>query len=194
MAEKACAGGVDWIQLRLKDISYENYREVALKVQEVCRNYDATFIINDNVKLALDINSDGVHVGKDDTLTQADIDELLRRGMIIGCTTNTIEDVLHFEGKAVSYLGLGPFRFTTTKQKLSPVLGIEGYKHILNDAKEKMTRVPPIIGIGGITEEDVPALLATGLHGVAVSGAISNADDITTAAKGFKQIFNYQHQ
>ena len=127
MAEKACAGGIDWIQLRLKEISYEAYREVALKVQEVCRKYNATFIINDNVKLALDINSDGVHLGKEDPLTQEDIDELIRREMIIGCTTNTIDDVIHFEGKAVSYLGLGPFLFTTTKQKLSPVLGIGGY-------------------------------------------------------------------
>jgi len=183
MAGQACAGGVQWIQLRLKDVSYEEYKAVALQVQAVCKKHDATFIINDNVQLALDINADGVHVGKEDPLTQEHTDQLLAREMIIGCTTNEVADFEHLAGKPVSYVGLGPFRFTTTKEKLSPVLGISGYEQIFKELKEKSINYPPVIGVGGITLDDVPALLNTGLFGVAVSGAISNADNITIAAE-----------
>jgi len=186
-AELACKGGVDWIQLRLKDVSYDAYYKVGKEVQAVCKKYNATFIVNDDIKLALDLEADGVHVGKEDPLPQQYIDEMLGKGGIIGCTTNTTEDILHFRGKPVSYLGLGPFRFTTTKQKLSPVLGIEGCKRIFEALKHaNMYPIPPLIGIGGITVEDVPALLDTGLYGIAVSGAIASADDITAAAKRFK--------
>lgn len=195
MAEKACVGGIDWVQLRLKNISYDDYRTAALEVQAVCKKYNATFIVNDNVALALDINADGVHVGKEDPLLQTDIDTLLARKMIIGCTVNTIDDIMHFEGKPVSYLGHGPFRFTATKQKLNPILGIEGYQRIFNELKDKnKLDIAPIIGIGGITEQDIPGLMSTGLHGIAVSGAISNADDITAAARKFKKFFSYQLQ
>jgi len=190
-AEKACIGGVDWVQLRLKNVSYDEYFAVGKEVQAVCKKYGATFIINDDVKLALDLDADGVHVGKEDSLPQHYIDEMLSKGKIIGCTTNTIEDILHFKGKPVSYLGLGPFRFTTTKQKLSPILGIEGYKEIFEGLKHSgMNPIPPLIGIGGITIEDVPALLGTGLYGIAVSGAISNAQDVTDAARRFKSLLN----
>lgn len=188
IAEQACKGGVDWIQLRLKDISYEDYRNAALEMQAVCKKYNAIFIVNDNVKLALDINADGVHVGKEDPLLQKDIDELLRRGAIIGCTTNTIEDLAHLSGKAVSYIGLGPFRFTSTKQKLSPILGLDGYRRLFKEIQEQQLVLPPIVGIGGITEQDIPELLTTGLHGVAISGAISGAADITAAANKLKQL------
>ena len=190
IAEQACAGGVDWIQLRLKNISYEEYRKVALEVQEVCKKYDATFIVNDNIKLALDIHADGVHVGKGDPLPQADIEEMLGRGGIIGCTTNTIEDFEHLDGKSVSYIGLGPFRYTSTKQNLSPILGIDGYHRIFSAIKERGLTPPPVVGIGGVTENDIAALLSTGLHGIAVSGAIGNATDITATAKRFKELVN----
>ncbi len=189
LAEKACAGGVDWIQLRLKNVSYSEYKAEALRVQEVCRKYGATLIINDNAALALDINADGLHIGKEDILLPEQEQELLARGAIMGCTTNTIDDVLHFKGKQVSYLGLGPFRFTTTKQKLSPILGLDGYKKIFDDLKTSGMSPIPIVGIGGVLLEDVPAMLETGLHGVAVSGAITNAADVTAAAKQFKNIF-----
>jgi thiamine-phosphate pyrophosphorylase len=188
LAEQACKGGVDWIQLRLKNIAYDEFKGIAKEVQAVCKQYGATFIINDNVKLAFDIDADGVHVGKGDPLPWEDIQEILARKMIIGCTTNTIEDFIHLSGKAVSYIGLGPFRYTATKQHLSPILGIEGYKNIFTQLKEKQMSAPPVIGIGGIVVNDVAELLSTGLYGIAVSGAISNADDITGTSKKFKYI------
>ena len=189
-AELACKGGADWIQLRLKNVSYEDYRTAALEVQAVCRKYGTTFIVNDNVKLALEINADGVHVGKTDPLPQECIDAMLGRGGIIGCTVNAIEDFVHLSGKPVSYLGCGPFRFTNTKQNLSPVLGIDGYKKLFAQAKDMGLVIPPVIGIGGVLESDVNELLSTGLYGVAVSGAVENAADITEAARRFKGLVN----
>lgn len=187
--ELACKGGVDWIQLRLKNVTYEQYKQEALKVQEVCKRYGATLIINDNARLVLDIGADGVHIGKEDIVSPEDEAALVGGGFIIGCTTNTLEDVLHFKGKPVSYLGLGPFRFTTTKQNLSPVLGLDGYKRIFEAlAKEKSYTPPPIVAIGGIILQDVPSLMHTGIHGVAVSGAIANAADVTTKSSEFRQL------
>jgi len=188
LAEKACQGGIDWIQLRLKNVSYDEYLAVGKEVQKVCRKYGATFIINDLPKLAMELDADGVHVGKEDPLPQEDINELLRKGSIIGVTCNDLADLEHLSEKKVSYIGLGPFRFTTTKQKLSPVLGLEGYKLLMMQATEKELVLPPIIGIGGILPADVQPLLGTGLHGIAISGAISDSGDVSTTAKTFKRL------
>ncbi len=185
-AEQACMGGVDWIQLRLKDISYDDYKKAALEVQAVCKKYNATFIVNDNIRLALDINADGVHVGKEDPLPQADIDTMLARGGIIGVTTNDINDFLHLQGKPVNYVGLGPYKHTETKKNLSPILGLNGYRKLFAQLEAKSFAYPPVIGIGGITSDDVSVLMSTGLHGIAVSGAIGNALDISDAARKFK--------
>lgn len=187
LAEQACQGGVRWVQLRLKDISYEDYKQAALEVQAVCKKYDATFIVNDSIRLALEIGADGVHVGKEDPLPRADIDAMLARGGIIGATANEVADFEHLAGKKVSYIGLGPFRFTQTKKKLSPILGLEGYQQIFDTLKMQHITYPPVVGIGGVTEDDIIQLLGTGLHGVAVSGAISNAADVAGAARRLKE-------
>ena len=190
LAEEACKGGVDWVQLRLKNVTYDEYKKVALEVQEVCKRYGATFIVNDNVRLVLDINADGVHIGKSDVMSPEDEATLRQGNHIVGCTTNTLEDVLHFVGKPISYVGLGPYRFTTTKEKLSPILGLEGYKEIMTGVNNSPEKLPLVIAIGGITEADVPLLMATGIYGVAVSGAINNAADVAGTAKQFKQLLN----
>lgn len=191
LAEQACKGRVDWIQLRLKNIAYTDYKAVAMATLAVCRNYNATLIINDNIDLALDIDADGVHVGKTDPLPPDSVAEMQKRGGIIGCTANTIDDILHIAERKASYIGLGPFRFTTTKQNLSPVLGIDGYMQVFAQLKELGIATPPIVGIGGIVEDDVANLLKTGLHGIAVSGAITSAVDVTTAATRLKSFFSF---
>ncbi len=189
-AEQACQGGVDWIQLRLKGVSYDEYFSIGKDVQAVCKRYNATFIINDDIKLALDLEADGVHVGKEDPLPQVYIDAMLNRDGIIGCTANTLEDLVHLSSKPISYIGFGPYRYTATKKVLSPILGIEGYKKIFKEITEMNLLIPPIIGIGGILTDDVALLLNTRLHGIAVSGAISGAPSITSAAKNFIEQIN----
>ncbi len=185
-AEKACRGGVDWVQLRLKNVSYEAYRAEALKVQAVCRQYGATFIVNDNVQLAKEIGADGVHIGKED-MDPAAARALLGDSFMIGCTANTYKDVVRLSALPIDYIGLGPYRFTATKEKLSPVLGLDGYRQIREQLKAASIACPPIVAIGGILLYDVPLLFNAGMNGIAVSGVIHNAADVTGKAKEFTE-------
>lgn len=185
-AAAACSGGVKWIQLRLKQVDYAHYKTIALAVQKVCKQYEAVFIIDDNVELAFDIKADGVHIGKED-MPITDARKLLGNDYIIGCTANTLGDTINLADSTANYIGLGPFRFTTTKQKLSPILGIEGYRTIFKELKAKGINAPPVIGIGGIQVEDIVPLLQTGLYGIAVAGAIAKEKNMLNAAQRIMQ-------
>lgn len=174
-ARMALEGGCRWIQLRMKDASPEEVEQEALRVQALCRTYHATFIIDDHVELVKKLHADGVHLGKHD-MPVAEARQLLGNGFIIGGTANTFDDVkMHYEAGA-DYIGCGPFRFTTTKKNLSPILGLEGYRRIVSQMKEAGINLP-IVAIGGITREDIPAILQTGVTGVALSGTILRADN-----------------
>ncbi|MBF9141428.1 thiamine phosphate synthase [Hymenobacter properus] len=179
-AELACRGGVRWVQLRVKNQPPAIWKQLALDTQAVCRRHGATLIINDNPALAQEIGADGVHLGKED-LPPDEAREMLGSKFIIGGTANTFADVQRLAAAGVNYVGLGPFRFTSTKEKLSPILGLAGYTEIMRQC-QAMGITAPVIGIGGITLADVPALLAAGLHGVAVSGAIGATENPADAA------------
>lgn len=171
----ALKGGCRWVQLRMKGATDDEMRPVALQAQELCRNANATFIIDDHVELVKELNADGVHLGKNDM----PIDEarkLLGKDFIIGGTANTIEDIVMHHKNGADYIGCGPFRFTTTKEKLSPVLGLEGYRGIIQNMKELEIQLP-IVAIGGITAEDIPAIMETGVTGIALSGTVLRADN-----------------
>lgn len=173
-ARMALEGGCRWIQLRMKNASEEEVEETARKVQAMCKEYQATFIIDDRVKLVARLKADGVHLGKNDM----PIDEarkMLGPDFIIGGTANTFEDVMIHHRAGADYIGCGPFRFTTTKEKLSPILGLEGYCHIVRQMKENGIDLP-IVAIGGITYEDIPAIMETGVTGIALSGTILRAE------------------
>lgn len=171
----ALEAGCKWIQLRMKDVAVETIRQLAEELKKACENHHALLIIDDYVEVAREVKADGVHLGKNDMPIE-EARKLLGEGFIIGGTANTFEDVKrHYEAGA-DYLGIGPFRFTTTKKNLSPVLGLEGYRNI----KQQMIEadiILPAVAIGGITVEDIPAILATGIEGIAMSGAILQAHD-----------------
>ncbi|WP_201977269.1 thiamine phosphate synthase [Hymenobacter rubidus] len=186
-AEQACQGGVRWVQLRVKNQPPAIWKQLALDTQAVCRRYGATLIINDNPALAQEIGADGVHLGKED-LPPDEARAMLGSKFIIGGTANTFVDVQRLAAAGVDYVGLGPFRFTSTKEKLSPILGLAGYAEIMRQCQGAGITLP-VIGIGGITLGDVHSLLATGLHGIAVSGAIGNAaDPVEEAALFIKEL------
>lgn len=171
----ALEGGCRWVQLRMKNASVDDIRPIALQAQAFCKAAEATFIIDDHVDLVKEIHADGVHLGKNDM----PIDEaraILGDEFIIGGTANTFEDVLMHYKHGANYIGCGPFRFTTTKEKLSPVLGLEGYTHIVKQMKEQGINLP-IVAIGGINAEDIPALMQTGITGIALSGTVLRADN-----------------
>jgi thiamine-phosphate pyrophosphorylase len=169
----ACEAGCRWIQLRIKNDSEENILSSALAAKAICSRYNATLIINDYPQIARIIGADGVHVGKQD-MTVSSARAILGDAFIIGGTANTLEDILNHVKDGADYVGLGPYRFTTTKEKLSPVLGLQGIADIMR-ALGNMGIHIPVIAIGGILAEDVPALKQTGIHGIAVSGLITHA-------------------
>ncbi|WP_242203280.1 thiamine phosphate synthase [Aestuariivivens insulae] len=166
--QKACTFGAELVQLRLKNINEDTILKTAEKARDITSHYQTRLIINDHYKIAKAVNADGVHLGKNDacpTLAR----EYLGKWFIIGGTANTIEDCENLISKNVDYIGLGPYKFTTTKTNLSPVLGLKGYR-VIHDALETKT---PIIAIGGIVESDITPLLQTGVYGIAMSGAIT---------------------
>ena len=171
----ALEGGCRWVQLRMKEVDEKHLYSIALQVQQMCREYGATFIIDDHVEIVKKVKADGVHLGKFD-MPIAEARKILGDDYIIGGTANTFEDVkAHYEAGA-DYIGCGPFRYTTTKSNLSPILGLEGYRRIVCQMKEAGIHLP-IVAIGGITKEDIPSLMETSITGIALSGSILRAEN-----------------
>lgn len=168
-------GGCKWIQLRMKDASYDEMRATALEIIPLCKENDAIMVIDDNVRLTDELRVHGVHLGKNDMPPRQAREELGPHA-IIGVTANTAEDILAMRGIDVDYVGLGPFRFTTTKSALSPVIGLDGYRDIMSAIRNAGSELP-VVAIGGITLDDIDPLMETGINGVAMSGAIINAPD-----------------
>ena len=171
----ALLGGCRWIQLRMKNATDDEVRPTAKEAQRLCREAGATFIIDDRVELVRELRADGVHLGKND-MPIAAARQLLGPGFIIGGTANTFADVKAISDAGGDYVGCGPFRFTTTKEKLSPILGLDGYRHIVSRMQAEGICIP-IVAIGGIEADDIQPILATGVTGIALSGAVLRADN-----------------
>lgn len=174
-AKLALQGGCRWIQLRMKDAMEIDFLRAAKKLRRLCDEYHATFILDDHVEWVGLTGADGVHLGKND-MPVDEARKMLGRNKIIGGTANTFEDVERLSRQGADNIGCGPFRFTTTKKNLSPVLGLEGYRDITAQMKAHDIQLP-IVAIGGILHQDIPAIMQTGVTGIAVSGAILNAEN-----------------
>lgn len=171
----ALEGGIKWVQLRMKEASEEEFLSVGTEVRRLCNQYGATFIIDDHVELVHKLKADGVHLGKND-MPIIEARRILGNNVIIGGTANTFEDIASHYQATANYIGCGPFRFTTTKKGLSPTLGLEGYRSIMTKVKEAGINIP-VVAIGGITAEDIPGIMQTGISGIALSGAILRAEN-----------------
>lgn len=174
-ARMAIEGGCRWIQLRMKDHTEAEIEAVAREIMPLCKG--ATFIIDDHVELALRLHADGVHLGRND-MPVAQARRLAGKGFIIGGTANTIDDVERLAAEGADYIGCGPFRFTTTKQHLSPILGLEGYRQIVEQMRLRNINLP-IVAIGGIERADIADIMATGVDGIALSGSVLRAENPT---------------
>lgn len=170
---QALDNGCKWIQIRFKNHFSDEAFALAEAVKILCEEYLANFIINDNVTLAQQIAADGVHLGLSD-MSIIEARNILGDTKIIGATANTFEDIKNHVRNGCDYIGLGPFKFTTTKENLSPILGLEGYRSIIGKMQENGITTP-IYAIGGITLEDVEPIMQTGIYGIAVSGLITQA-------------------
>lgn len=171
----ALEGGCRWVQLRMKDATPEEILPIALEAQKLCKAKDATFIIDDHVALVKEIGADGVHLGKLD-MPVGEARKILGDSFIIGGTSNTFEDIAMHAAAGADYIGCGPFRFTTTKKNLSPVLGLEGYQTLVAKMRENGLTLP-IVAIGGINAADIPAIMRTGVSGIALSGTVLRAEN-----------------
>ena len=178
--EKALKGGVTFVQLREKDLDEEAFLEEAREIQALCREYGVPFVINDNVKLAVEIDADGVHVGQSD-MEAGDVRAMIGSDKILGVSTQTVEQALTAQARGADYLGVGAVFATSSKDDAAEV------DHaVVRDICRAVDI--PAIAIGGITVENTPVLAGSGLAGIAVISAIFGAADIETAARNLKEV------
>ncbi|GAA7290409.1 thiamine phosphate synthase [Helicobacter pylori] len=146
-------------------------KQLALECQKLCQKYGVPFIVNDEVKLALELKADGVHVGQEDMAIE-EVITLCKKRQFIGLSVNTLEQALkahHLDG--VAYLGVGPI-FPTPSKKDKQVVGVELLKKIKDSGVKK-----PLIAIGGINTDNASKLCECGVSGIAVISAIAQAKD-----------------
>ena len=172
---QALDNGCDWIQMRFKHQKPKKALALAEATKFLCEEHLANLIINDDVHLAEKINADGVHLGLSD-MEVTEARAILGKTKIIGATANTFEDIVRQVNNGCDYIGLGPFQQTKTKSKLSPILGLEGYRSIISKINQSQIDIP-IYAIGGITLVDVKPIMKTGVYGIAVSAIITKSDD-----------------
>ena len=190
-SREAIAGGCRWVQLRWKEAGTNALLEAGKRIASLCREAGAIFLLDDHVELVEAVDADGVHLGKND-MPVDEARRILGPSHIIGATANTPNDIMRAAQAGADYIGYGPFRFTTTKKNLSPVLGIEGYRDASSFRKEHNLRIP-LVAIGGITDADVPALIKAGADGIALSGSIVNTDNPTEATARIISIIHTTH-
>ena len=170
--KNALNAGCRWIQLRIKNEPESVILKCAIEARKLCEKYKAKLIINDHPYIAIESGADGIHLGLNDMEIKR-AREIVGKEMIIGGTANTFEHIRQRVNEEADYIGLGPYSFTTTKQNLSPEIGLEGYKLIMQQMLDSNIKLP-VIAIGGIRLHDISLIIQTQVHGVAISGALTN--------------------
>jgi thiamine-phosphate pyrophosphorylase len=186
--EIALKGGCTQIQLRMKNATFAEVEHIARKAKILCDKHGADLYINDHPQICLKVNATGVHLGKTD-MTPIEARAILGDKYKIGGTANTFYDIMKLAKQNIDYIGLGPFRFTTTKNNLDPVLGLDEYRQIISLCKDSKIN-QPILAIGGITINDIPSIMQTGVSGIAMSSAILNAQDPVKETKEILKLIN----
>lgn len=179
-------GGCRWVQIRMKDATDEEIKEVFHAIKDKAKETDTIIIINDRVELAKELGPEGVagvHLGKTD-MSPSQARLFLGPEAIIGVTVNTVDDILKLRGLDIDYVGMGPFTETNTKQNLSPVLGVEGITALCDFMDKEKIEIARV-AVGGIKLDNVAELLVAGVNGIAVSGAIAHAEYIKEATEAF---------
>jgi thiamine-phosphate pyrophosphorylase len=166
-AQRLCAAGARWIQLRMKQAPRDAWTATARTIVALCRAHGAVCIINDDVEIAVASDAHGVHLGKLD-LDWPEARRRLGPEKILGGTVNQVADATRaVAAGCLDYVGVGPWRFTTNKKNLAPVLGATGVANVI----ASLAGLPAWV-IGGIEANDLPAVHATGANGAAVSSAL----------------------
>lgn len=180
-------GGCKWVQIRMKDAPDDDIRRVVEIIKPKCIEKEVFLILNDRVELAKELNVGGVHLGKED-MPPSKARMILGPAAVIGVTANTFADIIAVSALDIDYYGIGPYKNTTTKKNLAPILGLEGIRKICYEMAEKNIEIPHV-AVGGIEYDDILPILEAGVNGVAVSGAIANAKDIVKETEKFVSLF-----
>lgn len=172
--EKAILGGVTTIQLREKNLSNEEFISIAKEVKKVCQNYHIPFIINDNLEVALAINSDGIHIGQND-IPASIVRKQIGPNKILGVSVHNLKEAFQAKIDGADYVGVGAIFSTETKNDATNVT-LDSLKKICDNIDL------PVVAIGGINLDNISKLKDINIAGIAVVSAIMNADDITAAS------------
>jgi thiamine-phosphate pyrophosphorylase len=186
--EEALEAGCRLVQLRVKKEPESVVLDLAKKAKALCDRYNAKLVVNDYPHVASTVGAWGIHVGLQD-MSPGAVRAIVGRDMIVGGTANTFEHIQQRVQEGVDYVGLGPFRFTSTKEKLSPILGLEGYQRIMDQVRAASIQLP-IVAIGGVLSGDVPGLKDAGIYSVAVSGAVITALDQRAEVERINNLFS----
>lgn len=173
--ESALKGGVTCVQLREKHLDENDFLAEAIEMRELCHKYGVPFIINDNVEIAIKCKADGIHVGQSD-MEAGNVRHLVGDDIIIGVSTQTLEQALAAEKAGADYLGVGAVFSTTTKLDANDVS-----HDVLKDICSSVNI--PVVAIGGINKDNITELSGSGVDGVALVSAIFSADDIEEECK-----------
>lgn len=180
----ACEAGANWIQYRCLSKTDEELIAEIHEVAAICDDWGVTLVLTDHFHLLDQVDAQGVHV-EDMKADFKAIRNQIGEDKTLGGSANTFEDVCRMnQAGQVDYIGLGPFSITLTKPNNYPLLGIDGYKTILQKMDDITIEIP-ILAVGGVAIDDVELLLNTGVHGLAVSAAINHASDTAKALQIF---------
>jgi thiamine-phosphate pyrophosphorylase len=181
IVEAAVAGGVTCVQLREKRCGTRQFIQEALALRPLLRDHHIPLIINDRLDVALAVEADGVHLGQSDMPIRI-ARKIGGSSLIIGISAESTDDALRAEQQGADYIGISPVFATPTKTDTAVPLGLEGVHKIggLVDI--------PLVGIGGINQDNAASVIAAGADGVAVVSAIVSAVDPTGAARTLKTL------
>jgi len=175
--ETACRSGVTMIQLREKNLTTNQYYQLAKQVKEITDAYQVPLIIDDRLDICLAVDAAGLHIG-DDELPVSVARQVLGPDKILGVTAKTVKRALEAETSGADYLGTGAIFPTTTKEN-APITLISTLKTICQ------TVAIPVVAIGGLTSENIDQLIGTGIAGVAVVRDLMQAEDIEAKTQAF---------
>lgn len=175
--ETACRSGVTIVQLREKNLTTNQYYQLAKQVKEITDAYQVPLIIDDRLDICLAVDAAGLHIG-DDELPVSVARQVLGPEKILGVTAKTVKRALEAETSGADYLGTGAIFPTTTKEN-APITLISTLKTICQ------TVDIPVVAIGGLTSENIDQLMGTGIAGVAVVRDLMQAEDIESKTQAF---------
>ncbi|APT44855.1 thiamine phosphate synthase [Bacillus safensis] len=184
VVKEAIQGGITMFQFREKGekaLQGDEKKQLARQIQALCQEANVPFIVNDDVQLAIDLDADGVHVGQEDTNAK-DVKERIGN-KILGVSTHNLDEVKQAMKDGADYVGMGPVYPTETKKDTRSVQGVS----LITEVRRHGLQIP-IVGIGGITYDNVAPVIQAGADGISIISAISQSADPKKAAEELKSL------